>query len=358
MKILVIGGVTGAGKDSGEEARVLKKTMLRLGALIASRGDEIVVCSPFSDSADYYILQGIAEFAKESTTAHPVVSIYYPAIPAVEAEFKKLVSGLNLLNVHRFPCMPLVGEKPPEDLQHAWLFAQLNALDLSAGVIAVGGRPSGSLNLLFHLADARRKPVLPLTFLRGAAQVHYDAKCWELRDLLHNDIDVLGDPSSIDRVPSLMETILAGPHGGEESTFFISYARARPNEADYIETLLRRRGHIVYRDEEELEPSAETQAEIIRSVQRASVFVALWCKEYACSPWCNDELEIALERHKKGLAVLWIFCIDDTRIVPKAARGLNYYAVQSREEIEGKILFLLNKLPEHKANNLSDRIGD
>lgn len=354
MKVLVIGGVTGTEQrrfsNSSEELLLLGKTMRVLGALIAGCWHEIVVCSPFSDSADYHILQGIAEFVKESTAAHPVVSIHYPAIPTVEAEVKSLFTSLNMLNLHRFPCTPLGSPRNQEDLQNAWLFAQLNALDVSAGVIAVGGRPSGSLNLLFHLADARKKRVLPLTFLGGAAQVHYDAKYWELKDLLHNDIEVLDDPSSIDRIPTLMETMLAGPHRGEEQTFFISYARARPNEADYIETLLRRRDHIVYRDEEEFEPSAETQGDIIRSVQRASVFVALWCKEYACSPWCNDELEIALARHQKGHADLWIFCIDDTRIVPKAARGLNYYHVKSREELEGKMLFLLGKLLERKTD--------
>ena len=141
---------------------------------------------------------------------------------------------------------------------------------------------------------------------------------------------------------------VSGRRGVAEPTFFISYARARPREADYVETLLRRRNHIVYRDEEEFEPSADTQAEIIKNIKRAGIFIALWCREYACSPWCSDELEIGLERHSEGLAELWIFCVDDTRIVPKAARSLINYPVDSREKLEAKILFLLTKLGQRE----------
>lgn len=40
---------------------------------------------------------------------------------------------------------------------------------------------------------------------------------------------------------------------------------------------------------------------------------------------------------------LWIFCPDGTRIVPKRARELIFYLVNSREEIEGQILRLLER---------------
>jgi hypothetical protein len=349
MKVFIIGGVTVKRETPGfdDEVHVLKKSMEALGAELVSHGHEVVVCSPFPDSADFHVLHGIAASSKDS---HPTVSIYYPEIPAVEAPLKALLDSLGLSNVRRFPCSVGGDSAIPETIQYAWLFAQLNAMDASAGIIIVGGKQCGSLSLLLRLADARNKGVLPLTFLGGAAQDYFDAKYWDLRDLIPNDLQVLNDQSAITSVPSLLETLLTGGQGEVERTFFVSYARARPHEADYVETLLRRRNHIVYRDEENFEPSADTQAEIIKNIKRASVFVALWCREYACSPWCFDELEIGLERHSKGLAELWIFCIDDTRIVPKAARALNYYPVNSREQLEGKILFLLNKLEERETN--------
>ena len=352
MRVFIIGGVTVKRETPGfdDEVHVLKKSMEVLGAELVSQGHEVVVCSPFPDSADFYVLHGIAAIAKDS---HPKISIYYPELPIVETALKDLLDSIGLSNVHRFPCSIGRDSKTPEALQYAWLFAQLNALDSSAGVIIVGGKPSGSLNLLLRLADARNKGVIPLSFLGGAARDHFNVNYWGLRDLIPKDLSALKDPSAISSVPSLLETLLTGSQGEADRTFFISYARARPHEADYVETLLRRRSHIVYRDEEDFEPSADTQAEIIKNIKLANVFVALWCREYACSPWCFDELEIGLERHSKGLTELWIFCIDDTRVVPKAARALNYYPVNSREKLESKILFLLTKLEEREAENAS-----
>ncbi len=350
MKVFIIGGVTvkrGRVEFEGE-VQVLSESMEALGAELVSRGHEVVVCSPFPDSADFHVLKGIAATSKDS---HPTVSIHYPEIPQVDPALRDLLAALGLSNVRRFPCSFGRDSTAPEALQYAWLFAQLNAMDSSAGIILVGGKPSGSLRLLLHLANARNKGVLPLTFLGGAARDHFDAIYWDLRDLIPNDLAVLNDPSAITSVPDLLETLLTGSKGEAERTFFISYARARPHEADYVETLLRRRNHIVYRDEENFEPSADTQTEIVKNIKRANVFIALWCREYACSPWCSDELEIGLERHNKGLAELWIFCIDDTRIVPRAARALNYYPVDTREKLEAKILFLLNKLEEREAEH-------
>ena len=113
---------------------------------------------------------------------------------------------------------------------------------------------------------------------------------------------------------------------------------------DRVETLIHRRKGVVYRDEEDFEPGADTQADIIRNIKKANVFIAIWCREYACSPWCFDELELAVQRKEAGLTELWIFCVDDTRIVPKAARTLNYHKINSREELSGKVETLIGKL--------------
>lgn len=348
MKIFVIGGVTvkkGAPGFDDEIGR-LRTPMEALGAGLALQGHEVVVCSPFGDSADFYILHGISAKSKD---AHPTISVYYPQIPAVESALRDILSKTGLSRILRFPCSIQGGLAESEVLHYAWLFAQLNAMESSAGIVVVGGKQSGSLNLLLSIAEARNKAVLPLTFLGGAARDHFNASYWRLKDAIPNDIALLDDPSAVAAIPGLLETLLAGRQLKPDRSFFISYARARQQKADYVENLLRRRNYIVYRDEEEFEPSADTQSEIIRNIKRASVFVALWCREYACSPWCFDELEIGLERHAKGFADLWIFCVDDTRIVPKAARSLNYYLVDSREKLEAKVIFLLAKLEEHET---------
>lgn len=349
MKVFVIGGVT-VKRDAEEfdaEVEVLKKSMGILGRKLVELGHEVVVCSPFPDSADHHLLQGVN--AASDKTRPVTVSIHYPQTVGVDTALQELLAKLSHIKALRFPCR-VQGDPTSTPSQYDWLFAQLNAMDSSAGVILIGGKPSGSMKLLLHLADARNKRVLPLAFMGGAAQEHFDANRWDLQDLLGSRLEDLSNPKSIKSAPNHLEALLTGnQEGAEERTFFLSYARARPNEADYVETLLRRRNHVVYRDEESFEPSARCQAEIVSNIKRASVFIALWSREYACSPWCFDEMEIGLERFKKGLAELWIFCLDDTRMVPKAARALNYYTTDSREKLEGKILFLLTKLEEREG---------
>jgi hypothetical protein len=106
---------------------------------------------------------------------------------------------------------------------------------------------------------------------------------------------------------------------------------------------LRRRNYDVFRDERDFGAGQQVQSEIIEYIHRSNVFIVVWCKEYACSPWCYDELEIGLARYKtKGLS-LWILQVDETRIVPPAARSLIAYSAKSRKELEGQILRLLEQ---------------
>ncbi len=123
--------------------------------------------------------------------------------------------------------------------------------------------------------------------------------------------------------------------------FFISYPRARPGEADHIEALLRCRNLEVFRDESNFGAGHAIPKQIEEAIYAANVFIAVWCAEYACSPWCFDEFELALNRLDSGKIKLWIICTDGTRIVPTRARNLHYYTVSSRQEIEGRILNLL-----------------
>ncbi|PHN00708.1 toll/interleukin-1 receptor domain-containing protein [Flavilitoribacter nigricans] len=104
---------------------------------------------------------------------------------------------------------------------------------------------------------------------------------------------------------------------------------------------MRRRNHIVLRDEKEFKPGTDIPNSIKENIFRSNIFIAIWCKEYACSPWCFDELNLALDRLEQKKVPMWIICVDDTRMVPPKARDLLHYKVRSREELEGKILHLL-----------------
>jgi hypothetical protein len=147
-------------------------------------------------------------------------------------------------------------------------------------------------------------------------------------------------------VQTLFDQGFRGTTLADKPKFFISYPRARPEEADFVEMVLRRRDYVVYRDERDFGPGQILQGEIDGYIHQATVFIALWCQEYACSPWCFDELELALElQQAKGLEV-WLLCLDDTRVVPKNARSIVGYSANSRTELEGQVISLLDKMRE------------
>ena len=76
----------------------------------------------------------------------------------------------------------------------------------------------------------------------------------------------------------------------------------------------------------------------IDALNDVNVFITLWCREYACSPWCYDEFDIAINKHQKGEMDLLILCLDNTRIVPKGARDLINYRVKNKKDIENEIM--------------------
>ncbi len=77
-----------------------------------------------------------------------------------------------------------------------------------------------------------------------------------------------------------------------------------------------------------------------------------------CSPWCFDKLDLALKRHKEGRLALWLLCLDDTRVVPPAARELLTYPINSRRELGGAILDLLEPALASRSRGRTSRRTD
>lgn len=336
MKIFVIGGLT-RHDASSEERSQLQAISARLGELIVSNGHDLAACSPFEDSVDFHAVKAAIALSSIDVQ-HINVELHYPDDGDISGAVKELFSSsLGNKSIRRFPHPPL-GE-----MQYSWLFSQLKALDNSNGIIALGGKSRGSAQLLLEFANVRGKAILPFTFLGGASADYFAENRWRITDDLHEKVDYLNDPLMIDESPRLIEALISGKRKEERQRFFISYARDRPQEADYIEVLLKRRNLSVFRDEKDFEPSAHVQSEIFKNIRKTDVFIAVWCKEYACSPWCFDELDYALTcREKSGLEV-WLLVVDETRIVPPGARDLVYYKVSTRADIEGIALNLLGR---------------
>lgn len=334
---MVIGGIS----DTDTDTVKLSRTCNLIGQNLAELHHDLIICSPFEDSADFWTLEGYAQSGCKNTP----VQFYYIDTPAIKSEIKKLESNMKMQTFLLIPCQPPISEE--YSLTYSWLLCQLQALESCQAVIAIGGKTDGSANMLLLLAEYKHKLILPLTTMDGAASQSFFRRRYDLMDKLGDNYSYLQDISKFKDILNCYETtaICTGKNQKNQKnqmSIFISYPRERPNEADYIENILRRRDLKVFRDESEFGAGYSIPMQITDAINSANIFVAVWCAEYACSPWCCDELELALDRKESGKIELWIFCVDDTRIVPKRARDLVNNRVKSRDEIEGTILKLLN----------------
>ncbi|HZF96033.1 MAG TPA: toll/interleukin-1 receptor domain-containing protein [Allosphingosinicella sp.] len=325
------------GNWAEDDARLLRE----LGAAVGRAGHEVVICSPYQNSLDVEILRGLADADPGAT-----VEAHFPRDEEIRASFRCLTDELGLRPVREF-CHPSMQRDVDAGDSYSWLLSQLQALDRAAVVITAGGRIGGSAEMLLHLAEAQQRSVLPIGYFGGAAAQSLERQQYRLQDRLGERVDCLRDRHLAGQLVSAAELLAQRKHtwsdaeGGAPSRFFISYARAQPTEADLVEILLRRRGLHVFRDEEAFGAGQHLPTQIAEHIHAADVFIALWSREYACSPWCFDELQMAIQRSQSKALQLWIFCLDDTRMVPPAARQLVTYPCRGRIELEGRLLQLL-----------------
>jgi hypothetical protein len=354
MKIFVIGGVsTTEITDSGSRERsVVTIAMKQLGHDIAKRGHDLLVCSPFADSADIDAFHGAVR--NFPPTHRSAIEFHCPNDKSVLNELGKLTINVPTTRLHRHLYPVTADQSGNINWTYTWLLAQVSAMDRSDAIVALGGQPAKSASLLLALAESRRKRVLPLTFAGGAAGTLFQKYQYELQDRLSERIAVLHEANRTNEVIELVELLAAETSAAKtppmHARVFISYPRSRPEEADFVEMTFRRRNYDVYRDERDFGAGEHVHREIIEHIHRSTVFLVIWCKEYACSPWCYDELEIALKRHRAGDLALWILCVDDTRIVPRGARKLISYPAYSREELEGRVLALMEQIGRSSGN--------
>jgi len=347
MKIFIIGGVPVVESDAGflQHRELLRRTMKALGRDLVNRGHDLLLCSPFENSADHDVALGAAEASSERKGA--IAEFHHPATMRVTEALSRLKKTLAPLHVVSVTHPPPADENSKEAWNYSWLLAQLSAMEASHAVVAIGGKLGGPMSFLMPLAEARKKALLPFRFLEGAAAACFERQRYALADKLKDELNALSNPESVGHAADLLDRLVAersvASRSGREPKFFVSYAKARPKEADFVEMILRRRNRTVFRDDRDFAPGSPVQAEIENHIEQADVFIALWCNEYACSPWCSDELEEALRRNATGLITIWLIRVDETRIVPKGARNLLSYPVRSREELEGQIIKLLEQ---------------
>jgi TIR domain len=344
MKVFVIGGASLPNSDPEYQTQLgmLQVAMQRIGKDLVSTGHDLLVCSPFQGSADAAAVRGAAEIMGRSDAA--VVEFHCPDSSEVQRELTHLTESLSLTSFRVYSHPLPSDEHGKEQWSYGWLLAQLAAMDRSQAVVSLGGKLTASASLLLSLAESRRRAVLPFTFLGGASAQSFQRRRYELEDVLQEKLAALHNVERIGETSALLERLVSAQlirtMQQAPVRFFLSYPKCRPQEADFVEITLRRRNFEVYRDERDFGAGRPLTGEITEGIHRANVFVAIWCREYACSPWCFDELELAIKRGK----TLWLLCVDDTRIVPPAARNLISYPARSREALERHVLTLLEQI--------------
>lgn len=322
MKVMLLGSIDKENVDEYEHI------CTRVANILVERKATLVICSLFDDSVDYYVFK---EFIKNGKD----VELHYWDTQEANKQIEKIVGRKN---ISKFPYL----SNNNLDRKYSYLFCQINAMRVADVIIVVGGKTEGSANLLLHIADLDNKLVIPIISLGGAGKQYYDRNLHIIKDLLKDKYECMGSNDVEKIINSFLDNIPQySTKRNEVKRVFISYARANPKWADQIELILRRRNISLFRDESEFKGGSDIQKEIQDEILKADTFIAVWCSDYACSPWCMDEMEMALDRIKD--INLWIIRVDETRIVPKRARNLLGYKVNEIRDLERVLVKLINE---------------
>jgi hypothetical protein len=343
MKLFIIGSLV----DNDVATNEFSSFCSGLGSRFALKAVDLILCSPYPGSADIEIIKGVSTQEPKALT----IELHFPRTLENETSWDRLIESLNAsVKITKFRHeAPIISES--EAVKYGWLFCQIQAINNCDFVVVIGGKVSGSSNLLVRVADVQGKEIIPLPKFGGVGELYFERKRYQLIDQW--GLDSVDAFSSCEDLEKIVDTIIDQRKDErfeqlklkkQDFTFFISYPKERPAEADFIEMVLRRRNHNVFRDDNDFSPGEDISNAIKENIFRSDVFIGLWCKEYACSPWCFDELSLALDMHEREGKVLWIFKLDETRMVHPKARNILWYNTNSRAEIEGRILHLLKVL--------------
>jgi nucleoside phosphorylase len=344
-KVFVIGGETGESGTAEYELDELQQSCRTIGRELAKAGIELIVCSPFTDSADYYTASGYADAANGG-----VIHFHFPAHEDVI--FYKKTLERHLKNHCKKKCPDIVDWQHPtypnkEAIKQAWLLCQLQALEQADAVVSIGGRASNSANTLLHLAEIWRLPIIPFTFLGGASKAIFDRIKWKdlhpkLPIKTMENIDGLKKVVSLLRqlaLDNLQKSLLKLT---KVSRIFISRARLDAVIASEISKFLREMNLDVILGDEAIVADRAAIPTIEEQIKISQLVIVLWSKNYALSPWCHDELMFAISRKNSEALNILIFNLDETAIIPTEARNLSIISAHSASEINNALAKALN----------------
>ncbi len=338
----ILGGVSGETEYPDFEEAELAQFCQRAGAIIAGAGVDLIVCSPFPDSADFHALRGYVESGLGGT-----VHMHIPRHPDVQNQEAQLRAVLGADAAARIKKWYYPGPETTdrESFGQAWLLCQLMAVEQADVVIAVGGRMSKTASTILHLAEARFQPIVPFAFMGGAAGRAYARRDWG-RAYPWLDARKLTDKEAVSDVMVIANQMVTGRMRGaggqgRPGTVFISRARLDMEYARALDQYLSTAGLTVLFGERELPAERTVESAIEDAVLRSDVFIVLWSRSYAASRYCYDEIHLALQRHRADELRLWIINLDGSDVVPPGARGLPQVMAQTPEALVAVVRDLL-----------------
>jgi nucleoside phosphorylase len=341
-KVFLIGGETGSGDTSDDSLDDYRSICETIGKKLAKGGLELIVCSPFTDSADYYASKA---YAKANVGGQ--IHFHYPAHPDVIERTKTFQTELQK---HKKPVKISYWQHPSypsnEARKQAWTLCQLQALEQSDAVVAIGGKDTSSASTLLHLAEIWKIPVIPYPQVGGAAEASFKRINWKARypSIREHKIADPKGPEKVVKILTELSTKQLSQNLGKLEKInaaFISRASANAETASQIESHLRERNITIYIGDNAVSADKEVLPAIDEYIMQSQLFIALWTKNYALSPWCHDELMFAINREKSGLMNILIIQLDDTPVIPTEARGLNIIANKNVSAIKTSLSEIL-----------------
>ncbi len=326
-RVLILGGV--ASEKPGLEKDRLTFACAKLGGILARADVHLVVCSPFSGSADVSTVLGYVDAGVGGK-----IDFHSPGHSDVRDMRASLEAALGQHNVQ----IQTFEHEPPEFQSEdpeikkqawgeAWRTSQIRALHHSEAVIAIGGQIHGSSITTLREADYLGLPILPLAMLGGTAEHFYKMRKWD-QDHPGLDHTLLRTMEGVTQVVSLLRRIVTdhvlGVARGVSvpQRFFISRATVNADHGRPLSHLLEERGRKPILGDDETQANRGVVQTILDSVRSADVFIALWSGPYACSGYCMAELSLAMELRSSGGLQVWLIAIDDTPVTHPAAHQL------------------------------------
>jgi hypothetical protein len=344
MKILVVGGLS--SNPGPDDRTILRDACLRLGGEIHRRGHAPVICSVHDNVADIDVVRGAAGAVSEGRAS---IIAHVPRDNAQRRRLEALASELPVSFETRSHSTPSLDNE--QSRTYAYLTCQLLAADEADTVLVLGGRQDGAASLFLTVQAARGRRIVPLRFLGGAVSDWLWGKEDDYEELVDGDVGLLDDSRRVEEAVALAEKAsgISRRHRGRK--FFISYSRKQDDCADVVEKVIRRKNATPFRDDEEITIGQEWEAQIKKALNTADVFVALWSRDYACSPHCFIEMEHALMRMKldenggflPGSLQVWLYRLDETPITFPRARKLQGSDCETRKDLRDQLTLRMDR---------------